>query len=97
MWSGSEQISDKSVQCDRCKTNALVTVENGRPVTVTCPKCGESESYEKFMESVGAQMFELADEMISKPLKEWAKRDKNVTYEPSRRPRRSSGKFRVNL
>ena len=90
-------MSDKSVQCERCKTNALVTVENGRPVTVTCPKCGESESHEEFMESVGAQMFELADEMISKPLREWAKRDKNIHYTPGKRSIRRRGKFRVRL
>ena len=64
---------------------------------VTCPKCGESESHEEFMESVSAQVFDLADEMISKPLKEWARRDKNVRYTPGKRPTRRRGKFRVDL
>ena len=90
-------MGTKPPQCNRCNGIAQIFGDKQKPEKVVCSVCGESESYAEFRRSVGAQMFEFADEAISKPLREWAKRDKNVHYKPGRRPRRARGKFRVNL
>ena len=89
-------MSNRPVRCNRCNTTARVIVEDNEPKEVVCPQCGESESHAEFMRSIGTQVSAFAVEKISQPLREWAKRDKNVRYKPGTRitPR---GKFRVDL
>ena len=89
-------MSNKPVRCNRCNATAQVIVENNKAKNVLCPRCGESQSHTEFMQSLGEQVSAFASEQISRPIREWAKRDKSVRYKPGVR-RTPRSRFRVDL
>ena len=63
---------------------------------VVCPNCEQSETYSEFQRSVGQQMTNYAADVIGKSLKNLARGNKYMSFEPGRRSTHTP-KFRVAM
>ena len=66
------------------------------PISVNCPKCGESQSHSKFLQSLGDQVTAHAQHVLGGALAKTARNTRNITYKPGR-IRRSKPKFTVGF
>ena len=89
-------MGDTPVKCSSCDVQAQVIFEGGTPKDVVCPRCGASESYTDFQESVGQQATAYAAKEIGKAFRDMAGRSRNVTYKPGNL-RRINPKFRIDI
>ena len=77
-------MSEQPVRCARCHAEANVVVQGQTPVRVNCPKCGESQTYSEFQQSLGEQAAAHAQMVIGGSLAEMARNNKHFTYKPGR-------------
>ncbi len=87
-------MSEQPIRCARCIAEANVVVQGQTPVSVNCPKCGESQTYSAFQQSLGEQVAAHAQGVIGGSLAEMARNNKHFTYKPGR-IRKSKPKFTV--
>lgn len=89
-------MSEQPVRCARCHVEANVVVQGQTPVNVNCPKCGESQAYSEFRQSLGEQVVAHAQRVIGGSLAEMARNNKHFTYKPGR-IKGSNPKFTVSF
>ena len=89
-------MSEQPVRCARCGAKAKVEVRGNTPVSVMCPKCGESQTYSEFQRSLSGQAAAYAQKRIGESFAKAAKNNKHLSYKPGR-IRMSKPKFTVGF
>ena len=91
---------NQRVKCRRCNVEAHLTVEDGEPKTVTCPKCGISRGYEEVLRLVGNQAAANATKRMQDALSRAFRpgRSGSVTFRRSPTPvNQPVGEFYIDL
>ena len=89
-------MTDQPIRCGRCRTEANVVMRGTDPISVNCPKCGESQTHSAFLQSLGEQATAHAQKVLGGSLAKMARSNKHFTYK-SGRIRRSKPKFKVGF
>ena len=89
-------MTNQPIRCGRCRTKAIVVMQGTNPISVNCPKCGESQTHSAFQQSLGEQMTAHAQKVNGGSFAKMARDNKNITYKPGR-IRRSKPKFTVGF
>jgi hypothetical protein len=61
--------SEKPILCSKCKVQVQVVPDAKPDDKVTCPDCGDSDTFENVMRSLGDQAQEWAEQKLSASLK----------------------------
>lgn len=72
-------MNTKPIRCAKCKTDANVEVVRDIPASVKCPRCGESQSYLEFQQSLGKQVAVYAHEVLDEHFAKMARNNQTRT------------------
>ena len=90
-------MGDKDVKCTGCNVAAQVAMRGGHPESVTCPRCGTTETYADFMRSIKGQVADFASEQIGQALKKSTMGNRNVRFERGAKRIRPPTRFKIEL
>ena len=84
-------MANKPIKCSRWNVAAQMILERNTPKKVVCPRCGASEDYARFEQSIGDQAAAYAADEIGKALKGLARGNKQGNIRSQR------SKFRMDF